>query len=271
MKNIKLLTIFFLFCIPGMFSPQAQQSQDRDVKRLFSRIDKNREDHIAFLQQLIRAQEEGEEAIQAVVADKFRELRCEVETLRMLPANLSMKHQFAAKTAIPAVVRISVVGKFPASGSGRSLLLFAHPDGVDVAALRAPTILAAATWLQPGADEAQKERARGLLGQTLDSLRAEVEPDGSTLYTIAAIESLVGDRERALTAFDAAYEGEFRWSELAALNPMLDGIREDPRFRQAMRDMEEDIRAMRDRYLALPAGEELDYWLEILPRMRLAF
>ena len=103
-----------------------------DTEELYEQIEKNRDKHIDFLQQLIQAQKGGEEAVQALVARRFEELGCTVETLRIKPTSLKFKYQFAAESAIPDKKRISVVGKYPGSGNGRSLLLFAHPDSEDV-------------------------------------------------------------------------------------------------------------------------------------------
>ncbi len=103
-----------------------------EVEELFAKIDRNKELHISFLQKLIQAQKGGEEAVQALVAKTFEELGCAVETLRIKPASLEFKYQFAAEDSIPDKKRISVIGKYPGSRKGRSLLIFAHPDSEDV-------------------------------------------------------------------------------------------------------------------------------------------
>jgi len=96
---------------------------------LFRAIDANREAHLAFLQRLIRAQEGGEEAVQALVAERFEALGMEVETLRLQPIQLSPTLEFAAEESVDQTERISVVGRLAGAGSGRSLLFFGHPDG----------------------------------------------------------------------------------------------------------------------------------------------
>lgn len=128
LKNIHIMGL--ILCTLLLFS-QTIHSQPTETRSLFQQIDKNKKRHLNFLQQLIQTQKQGEEAVQALVARRFKKLGCEVETLKILPATLSMKHQFAAKESIPEVKRISVVAKYPGTGSGRSLLLFAHPDGED--------------------------------------------------------------------------------------------------------------------------------------------
>jgi acetylornithine deacetylase len=78
---------------------------------------------------LIAASANGEEAVQARVAERFSELGAEVETLRLLPTQLDLNQEFAAEETIDRVERVSVVGKLAGSGGGRSLLFFGHPDG----------------------------------------------------------------------------------------------------------------------------------------------
>jgi acetylornithine deacetylase len=129
---MKALTVPFplLALVLGCLLPAPLAGQDPDFQEaLFGAIEANRETHLAFLQRLIRAQEEGEEAVQALVADRLRELGMEVETLRLVPIQLSPELEFADEGSIDRTERISVVGRLPGSGSGNSLLFFAHPDG----------------------------------------------------------------------------------------------------------------------------------------------
>jgi acetylornithine deacetylase len=117
---------------------------------MFDNIDANRSHHLEFLRNLIAASANGEEAVQAMVAQRFEELGTEVQTLRLLPTQLDMNQEFAADETIDRVERISVVGKLEGTGGGRSLLFFGHPDG-----------------------EPQTEEA--LAGWTRDPFAAEVE------------------------------------------------------------------------------------------------
>ncbi len=123
-----------LIAVCGMvFSPhqlRAVAPQDSQLEQeLFQAIDRNRDSHLEFLQTLIRAQLGGEEAVQAVVAARFEELGLEVETLRLLPTQLSLNLEFAAEETIDMTERISVMGRLPGTGSGKSMLFFGHPDG----------------------------------------------------------------------------------------------------------------------------------------------
>lgn len=135
---VGVLCLILLFFSNISISEEHEKNPgERTVREIYKNIEKNRGRHIAFLQQLIQAQEGGEEEVQALVVKKFTELGCEVETLRIKPANLKFKYQFAATGSIPDKKRISVVGKYPGSSGGKSLLLFAHPDGEDVTSTKA--------------------------------------------------------------------------------------------------------------------------------------
>jgi len=104
-----------------------QNPQDQQV--MFENIESNRSRHLEFLRSLIAASADGEEAVQARVAERFSELGAEVQTLRLMPTQLDLNQEFAAEETIDQIERISVVGKLEGTGSGRSLLFFGHPDG----------------------------------------------------------------------------------------------------------------------------------------------
>ena len=90
-------------------------------------------DPIAFLQTLIRAQRDGEAAVQQFVATEARSLGCGVKRVRYRPGDVPMVGEFASARAIDAGERESVVARFAGTGGGRSLIFFAHPDGEPVA------------------------------------------------------------------------------------------------------------------------------------------
>lgn len=92
---------------------------------------------VAFLQDLIRAQRDGEAAVQARVADAARALGCEVEIVRYKPGDVPMVGEFASARAIDAGERESVVATLKGTGGGRSLIFFAHPDGEPLAGTEA--------------------------------------------------------------------------------------------------------------------------------------
>jgi acetylornithine deacetylase len=95
-------------------------------------------DPVGFLQALIRAQRDGEAAVQQVVADAARQLGCTVETVRYRPAEVPMVAEFASAAAIDDGERASVVARFKGKAGkgkagGRSVIFFAHPDGEPLA------------------------------------------------------------------------------------------------------------------------------------------
>jgi acetylornithine deacetylase len=84
---------------------------------------------IAFLRELIRLQAEGEQAVQARVAASLEELGCKVERRRYRPAEVTLREEFASEAAMAAEEREAVLARLPGTGSGRSVIFFAHPDG----------------------------------------------------------------------------------------------------------------------------------------------
>lgn len=125
---LRLMAVAGLLVCPHQIGAAAPQESPTE-QELFEAIDKNRELHLEFLKDLIRAQPDGEEAVQAVVAARFEELGLEVETLRLLPTQLDLNLEFAAEETIDMTERVSVMGRLPGAGSGKSMLFFGHPDG----------------------------------------------------------------------------------------------------------------------------------------------
>lgn len=96
-------------------------------------VERSREDILAFLRELIAAGRQGEEAVQSRVANEMERLGCRVENVRYRPGNVPMVQEFAGKSAIDEDERASIVGRYPGHADGRSLILFAHPDGEPIA------------------------------------------------------------------------------------------------------------------------------------------
>jgi len=92
-------------------------------------------DPVPFLKKLIRAQGDGEAAVQQAVAAEALALGCTVETVRYRPTELPMVGEFASAQAIDSGERESVVARLKGTGRGRSLIFFAHPDGEPLAGL----------------------------------------------------------------------------------------------------------------------------------------
>lgn len=129
---MKLKTGFVVFILVLMVNPfllsGQTDHQEQDLKRLYEQIDQNAATHLAFLQSLSRTTKKGEAAVQDLVAERFNALGCDVEVLSILPGTLEFKNEFVADQEVPQVKRISVVGTYPGSDDGPSLLFFAHPD-----------------------------------------------------------------------------------------------------------------------------------------------
>jgi acetylornithine deacetylase len=121
-----LITATLVLSLPT--STRASTAQDQSEQALFETIDRNREAHLEFLQSLIRAQPDGEAAVQELVAARFEELGLEVETQSLFPISLSPAHEFAAEEMIQMTERVSVMGRLRGTGGGKSMLFFGHPD-----------------------------------------------------------------------------------------------------------------------------------------------
>jgi len=99
------------------------------VGAVFKAIDANSEGAVNLLRALIRCQPQGEAAVQAVVADRLEANGGQVRRLRYDPREVPVVDEFASAQAADLGERECVVAIYPAvNGSGRSLLLFAHPD-----------------------------------------------------------------------------------------------------------------------------------------------
>ncbi|MCC7428172.1 MAG: M20/M25/M40 family metallo-hydrolase [Alphaproteobacteria bacterium] len=88
-----------------------------------------REGALGFLQELIRLQKQGEEAVQARWAEAARALGCEVEHRRYRPASIRLREEFALEEATATEERVAILARLKGTGGGRSLIFFAHPDG----------------------------------------------------------------------------------------------------------------------------------------------
>ena len=84
---------------------------------------------VAFLQALIAAGRDGEDACQRLVADRLAVLGWDVETVSYRPEDVPMVAEFAGTAALGAGERRSVLARLRGAGGGRSLIFFAHPDG----------------------------------------------------------------------------------------------------------------------------------------------
>ena len=100
---------------------------------LLKQAEDSRDRVIGFLGDLVRAQRDGEAAVQALVSARLAEIGCTIEDLTYNPVGMMLKDEFASELAINAGERVSVIGRYPGADDGRSLIMFAHPDGEPVA------------------------------------------------------------------------------------------------------------------------------------------
>ncbi len=84
---------------------------------------------IALLRDLITLTRDGEAVVQDRLAREFSAAGCTVERLRYRPAEVPLREEFASEAAIATEEREAVIARLAGTGGGRSLILFAHPDG----------------------------------------------------------------------------------------------------------------------------------------------
>jgi len=85
------------------------------------------------LRTYIRAGKDGETAVQTLFAETAEALGCTIEASSYSPADVRMIEEFAGAAAIDPHPRTSIVARCKGTGAGRSLILFAHPDGEPIA------------------------------------------------------------------------------------------------------------------------------------------
>ncbi|MCY3779365.1 MAG: M20/M25/M40 family metallo-hydrolase [Chloroflexi bacterium] len=105
-------------------------SNDSDLHTL---IQTKREQYVDVLRELLSKSAESEEALQHEIAGHFMRLGCQVETISSAPNRFALPSDFAPPGDGPEPERVSVVAVNPGAGDGRSLFVFAHPEGEPVA------------------------------------------------------------------------------------------------------------------------------------------
>lgn len=101
--------------------------------KLKSLVAAKREEYTAALRELLAESAAGEEALQLAVAQRFKQLGCDVERIASRPNRFVLAADFGADAADAQPERVSVVAVLPGTGGGRNLLAFAHPDSEPVA------------------------------------------------------------------------------------------------------------------------------------------
>ncbi|GAG84462.1 unnamed protein product, partial [marine sediment metagenome] len=98
MKKAVRLSIGSILFFAALTTPGVLAQEDLQInpvpspkfQELYDQIDQNMQAHIAFLQELIQSQQEGEEAVQQLVARRLEEIGCNTEVLKVLPSSIRM-------------------------------------------------------------------------------------------------------------------------------------------------------------------------------------
>lgn len=101
-------------------------------KDLHALIQAKRQPYIEALRAVLAKSAEGEAALQRDIAERFRQLGCQVESIASQPNRFALEADFGQQAPVPEAERPSVVAVRQGSGGGRDLLVFAHPDGEPV-------------------------------------------------------------------------------------------------------------------------------------------
>jgi acetylornithine deacetylase len=96
--------------------------------RIWAKAQASREEIISGLMHYIAAGEGGESEIQSLFCLNAEALGCEISSSTYNPADVALVEEFAGNLAIDPDERRTVVAHSRGKGSGRSLILFAHPD-----------------------------------------------------------------------------------------------------------------------------------------------
>ncbi len=98
------------------------------AQSVFQALDRDRENVLQFMRELIGRQPHGEAAVQDAVASALAEAGGVIERIVYDPARVPVVNEFASGESATSSERESVVATFGGRGAGRSMILFAHPD-----------------------------------------------------------------------------------------------------------------------------------------------
>jgi len=105
----------------------------------------------------------------------------------------------------------------------------------------------------------QSERARPLIDAALADIRNAVQdgdPGPNAPYEEAALQLMLGNRDRALDLFDKTIDAGALEGEFPKVDPLMAGIRHEPRFVASLARIESRLAEMRQR-VDLSGLEEL--------------
>ncbi|MFC1575839.1 tetratricopeptide repeat protein, partial [Gemmatimonadota bacterium] len=109
-----------------------------------------------------------------------------------------------------------------------------------------------------------RRKAEEILEMAEENLLSSNRHDPWIWYNVALTQSVLGLEEDALESLGRAYDLGFREPRRAKVNPLLDNIRDTPRFQGIVALMEEDVRLMRERYLAWPPNAAETHLMDVL-------
>jgi acetylornithine deacetylase len=101
-------------------------------KHLFNLIEKNSQRYIDELREFVRLYPAGEKKIQETIKKKFETLGCDTRIFQLAPLSIQLNKEFTNQEVIDVKQRTHVIGIKRGNGSGKSLILAAHPDGDSV-------------------------------------------------------------------------------------------------------------------------------------------
>ena len=101
-------------------------------ERVLREVDDRRDQFVDLLRKLIAAQQDGENAVQAIVARELEAIGAQVDRIDYVPADVPLVDEFAVDHVVVRGRRASVTGTLRGNDIGKSLILFAHPDSEPV-------------------------------------------------------------------------------------------------------------------------------------------
>jgi len=106
-----------------------QETKMELAQRAAIAAEKTADAALAVLQDFVALQRDGEAAIQNRFAQACEACGAAIVRHRYRPTDVNPRDEFASGLAIAPDMREAVVATLPGTGGGRSVLLFAHPDG----------------------------------------------------------------------------------------------------------------------------------------------
>jgi protein kinase/serine/threonine-protein kinase len=92
----------------------------------------------------------------------------------------------------------------------------------------------------------QKEEAKKRLSDSLAFLRDEIAQGGGWMrYDVASVYAVQGETDRAIEWLQRAVDGGYVWVERISIDPLLDTIREDARFKEIVAHLEIKVAEIR--------------------------